>query len=337
MVNIAIIGCGSITFYRHAPECKKLDNIEIAGFYDINEARAEEFANQYGGKAYKSYEDVLCDENVDGVIICTANKYHCDMTLRALKSGKHVLCEKPISVTLEEAQEMVDTAKEQDKVLMIAHSQRYDAVNRKIKEIIDSGKLGKIISFRTAFAHRGPETWSADKGNATWFLNKKEAGLGALGDIGIHKADLIHWLINDDIEYITARVATLDKKLPDGTKIAVEDNAFCILESKSGITGILEASWTRYGKDDNFTNIYCENGMIEADSNAEEQIKITMRNGNSESFKVADCDSDMAKTFAQCIIDNTTPELSGEEGKKALELVLKCIESSETGKRVRVS
>lgn len=336
MVNIAIIGCGSITFYRHAPECKKVDCINIAGFYDINEARSEEFAKLYGGKAYKSYDEVLSDENVDGVIVCTANKYHCEMTVQALKSGKNVLCEKPISVTLDEAQKMIDTAKESEKILMIAHSQRYDAVNRKLKEILNSGRLGRIISFRTVFGHRGPETWSVDKGNATWFLNRKEAGLGALGDIGIHKADLIHWLINDDIEYITARTATLDKKLSDGTKIGVEDNAFCVLESNGGIIGTLEASWTHYGKDDNFTNIYCENGIIEADSNADEQIKITMRDGSSESLKVNECDSDMAKTFAECIENNTEPELSGEEGKKALQIVLKCIESSETGKRVRL-
>ena len=167
-------------------------------------------------------------------------------------------------------------------------------------------------------------------------MNKSEAGLGALGDIGIHKADLIQWLLNDDIEYVTARVNTLDKKLSDGTKIAVEDNAFCILESKNGITGILEASWTHYGKDDNFTNIYCERGIIEADSNAEEQIKVTMSDGSTETFKIAECDSDMAKTFAQCIESGEMPELSGEAGKKALEIVLKCIESSDKGERVKL-
>ena len=76
--------------------------------------------------------------------------------------------------------------------------------------------------------------------------------------------------------------------------------------------------------------------LIEADLNADEQITVTMRDGTNESYKIAECDSDMAKTFAECIINNTLPELSGEEGKKALEIVLKCIESSATGKRVKL-
>ena len=336
MVKLVIVGCGSITLWRHAPECAKSDIIELKGFYDIDAARCAEFAEKYGGKAYASYEDVLDDSDVDGVIICTANQFHCPMTVDAFKHGKHVLCEKPMAVSEEEALQMIAAAKESGKKLMIAHSQRFDAVNRALKEVVDSRKLGKILSFRTVFGHRGPETWSITPGRATWFLNKNAAGLGALGDIGIHKADLIHWLINDDIKYVTAKIATLDKKLPDGSPIAIEDNAFCILESESGIMGTLEASWTRYGKDTNITNLYCENGIVEADNNAENQITVTYRDGTSEQIKVNSADSDMAKSFAECIINDQQPELSGEEGLKALKIVLSCVESSEKNARVEI-
>lgn len=336
MVGIAIIGCGSITRLRHAPECRNNDNIRLCGFYDLNQERCKKFAEEYGAKAYVSYEEVLNDETVDGVIICTANKYHCEMSVKAFEHGKHVMCEKPIAVTLEEAQEMIDASNKAGKFLMVAHNQRFDAVNQKLKEIIDSGELGKIISFRTVFGHGGPEAWSVDKSKNTWFLDKKQAGLGAMGDIGIHKADLIHWLINDDIRYVTAKVVTLDKKTTDGEFIAVDDNAFCVLESDTGIVGTLEASWSHYGKCTNITYLYCENGIVEADNEKVDQIVITMKDGTYNKFHIEEQESGMSKAFAQCIEKGVKPEIDGNEGLKALNIVLKCIDSSKKNERIMV-
>ena len=336
MVKTVIIGCGSITLWRHAPECAQSKNIDLVGFYDRHEDRCKEFAEKYNAKAYKSYEEVLADENVDAVIICTANKYHCSMAVEAFKSGKHVLCEKPVAVNKKEAKKMIAAAKKYDKKFMVAHSQRFDAVNQKLKQITETENIGRIISFRTVFGHRGPETWSATKGNSTWFMNKKEAGLGALGDIGIHKADLIHWIINDNIKYVTATVKTLDKKLSDGSLIAMEDNAFCILESEKGICGTMEASWTRYGKEENLTELYCENATVRADSTANPQITVSFNDGSVKEYKAESLNSMMAESFADCIINGKEPELSGEEALKALNIVLGCIESSEKGKKIKL-
>lgn len=333
MVGIAIIGCGSITKLRHAPECHNNKNIRLCGFFDIDQARSKEFAHQYDCKAYSSYEEVLKDASVDGVIICTANKFHCEMTLQAFSHGKHVLCEKPIAVTLEEAQEMIDASAKANKYLMIAHHQRFEPGNKKIKEILDSGKMGRILSFRTGLCHAGPEYWSVDQSNATWFLDKSRAGLGALGDVGIHKADLIRWLINDNIKYVTAKIATLNKRTPEGELINLEDNAFCILESASGIVGTLEASWTHYGKGNNSVLLSCENGILEGDTKT---VLITMKDGSQEMINVEKGASGMAEAFAHCITTNTPPSIDGEEGKKALAIVLKCIESSELNSRAEL-
>lgn len=337
MARIAIIGCGTITRLRHAPECKNNENITLCGFYDLNQERCKEFAEEYHTKAYASFEEVLDDENVDGVIICTANRFHCEMTVKALEHGKHVMCEKPIAVTLEEAEKMIDAADKAGKFLMIAHNQRFDAVNKKLKEIADSGELGRIISFRTVFGHGGPENWSVDKSKNTWFLDKKQAGLGAMGDIGIHKADLIHWLINDDIKYVMGKVLTLDKKTADGELIAVDDNAFCVLESETGIVGTLEASWSHYGRCTNGTYLYFEKGIVESDNELEEQITIIKKDGTREKFHIEEQESGMAEAFAYCIDNNVKPEIDGKEGWKALNIVLKCIESSEKNQRVSVN
>lgn len=242
MVNIVIIGCGSITVHRHAPECFKAENINLLGVYNRHIERAKEVAEKFQCKVYETYEDVLNDEAVDAVIICVNNGLHCEMTVQALQHKKHVLCEKPIAVTMEEAKKMIETAKKEGRYLMIAHNQRLYPSNQKLKEILETKELGRIISFKTAFGHRGPELWSVEKSNKTWFLNKKEAGLGVLGDLGVHKADLMRWLLGEEVKYVTSMLGTLDKKDAEGNPIGMEDNAFAILETEGGIMGTLEAS-----------------------------------------------------------------------------------------------
>lgn len=334
-VNLVIIGCGAITEKRHAPECYASEKINLAGFFDINLERAKEFAKKYECKAYETYEKVLNDTKVDGVIICTNNKFHCDMTVQAFEHKKHVLCEKPMAVTVEEGKRMIEAGEKAGCFLMIAHNQRLMPVNMKLKEILTTRNLGKILTFTTTFNHRGPEFWSVNKTNKTWFMNKKEAGLGALGDIGIHKADLVRWFIGENIKYVTSVLATRDKKDGDGNLIAMEDNAFAILESESGIIGTIEASWTHYGKYTNRTMICCENGVVEVPD--ETHIIVHDTNWQQEVFEIAGANSLMADTFADCIAKGVQPEISGEEGLKALEIVLACVESSETHSRVELS
>ena len=157
-----------------------------------------------------------------------------------------------------------------------------------------------------------------------------------MGDIGIHKADLIHYFLDEDIKYVTAFVGTLDKKGPDGELIGIDDNGMCILESESGVRGVLRASWTTYGKGWNRTTLYCENGILEVDNDEENQIKIYFKNGDVQTMHIKVEDSLMASTFAKCIETNTPPKIDGEAGKKALNLILKCIESSENNSRVKV-
>lgn len=93
MVKAAIIGCGKIAQVRHIPEYLEHQAVNLVGFYDLNEKRAEELAEKYGGKAYGSVEELLADPQIDAVSICTANHTHAELTIKALKAGKHVLCE----------------------------------------------------------------------------------------------------------------------------------------------------------------------------------------------------------------------------------------------------
>ena len=107
MVNIGIIGCGKIAQVRHIPEYAANPGAQLAAYYDLNPARAAELAKKYGGKAYASVEELLADKKIDAVSVCTSNVTHAEITIAALKAGKHVLCEKPMATTLADCEAMV--------------------------------------------------------------------------------------------------------------------------------------------------------------------------------------------------------------------------------------
>ena len=130
------------------------------------------------------------------------------------------------------------------------------------KELLEAGLIGDVITFRTAFGHGGPETWSITPGKGTWFFDKKRAAMGAMADLGIHKTDLIRYLLGKDVVRTTARLTTLDKRGPDDELISVDDNAICIYEMESGILGTMTVSWTYYGAEDNSTVLYGKKGIM---------------------------------------------------------------------------
>jgi predicted dehydrogenase len=342
MINIGIIGCGSITKFRHAPEYAAHPEAKLVGFFNRRKVRSLEMVERYGGQAYDSYEELMADPDIDAVSVCTSHSSHAPITIAALRAGKHVLCEKPMATTVADAEKMIAAAKQAGKYLMIAHNQRLDSVHLKAKQILMSGEMGRIISFRTALSHKGPEMWSADQSLNTWFLNKQEAMLGAVGDLGIHKADLIRWLIGDEIQEVMAMVMTLDKKDSNGKLIAIDDNAVCILRSKTGIIGTLIASWTNYGLKDNGTTLFCTEGVMKLHDHPDYPLEIVKRNGEKVLYRFDQGatnqvpKSGVIDQFVNCIISGIPPEISGAEGLAALKIIFACIESSATGKKVQI-
>ncbi len=153
----------------------------------------------YGGKAYASVEALLADPTVDAVSVCSANASHAQIAVAALEAGKHVLCEKPMATTLADCERMVEAAKKSGKKLMIDQNQRLAGAHVKARELIEQGEIGSVITFATAFRHGGPETWSIDPGQSTWFFDKKRAAMGAMADLGVHKTDLIQYLIGQTV------------------------------------------------------------------------------------------------------------------------------------------
>lgn len=342
-IKVGIIGCGSIAMHRHIPEYAANINVEIVGFCDLIPERVEKAVETYGGKIYGSYQDLITDPGIDAVSVCTFNSCHAEISVAALEAGKHVLCEKPMATSVEDAKKMIETAEKAGKFLMIGHNQRLADAHIRAKQILDSGEMGKILSFRTTFGHGGPEFWSADKGLHTWFFKKDKAYVGTMGDLGVHKADLIRWIIGDEIDEVKAYVTTLDKHNDQGALIDVDDNAVCILKSKTGIVGTLTASWTYYGDEDNSTVLYCSNGVMRIYDNPEFPIVVTKKNREKVYYKVGKIQTNESQTssgvinlFVNSIVNHTAPEISGEEGLAALKIILACMESSENGNAVKI-
>ena len=342
-IKIGIIGCGKIAQVRHLPEYDEHPEAKIWGLFDINQQRAQELAQQYGAKAYESYEAMLADPEIDAVSVCAANFAHAEISVAALNAGKHVLCEKPMAVTLSECEAMVEAAKKNGKYLMIGHNQRLAKAHTTARQLIGEGLIGRIVTFRTTFGHGGPETWSVDPGKNVWFFDKSKAAMGAMADLGIHKTDLIHYLTGERVIRTTARVVTLDKRYANGELIGVDDNSVCIYELTGGIMGTMTASWTHYGAEDNSTVLYGTKGIMKIYDDPACAIKVTLNDGQQLRYDVEAIQTNDNQTksgiidlWMESLVNGTQPEISGESALAAMRAVFASIESSETGRTVEI-
>ena len=342
-IKVGIIGCGKIAQVRHIPEYAANPDAEVYGFYDINLARAEELAQKYGGKAYASYEELLADPEIAAVSVCAANHAHAEISIAALKAGKHVLCEKPMAVTLEECEAMVAAAKESGKYLMIGQNQRLAKAHAKAKELIEQGAIGKVLTFRTIFGHGGPETWSVDPGKNTWFFDKTKAAMGAMADLGIHKTDMIQYVLGSKIVKTQAVLTTLDKKDATGNLIGVDDNAICIYQMENGIIGTMTASWTYYAAEDNTTVIYGTKGELRLYDDPKYSVQQINADGTRIDYQIDQIQTNDNQTasgiidlFMECLVENKEPEISGENVLHAMKAVFASIESSARGCAIEV-
>jgi len=343
MINIGIIGCGKIAQKRHIPEYLENVDANIVGYYDLNHARAEAISKTYGGTAFESIEDLLADLSIDAVSVCTANHTHAAITIQALQAGKHVLCEKPMATTLEDCQAMVDAAQKTGKVLVIGQNQRLTKTHVKARQLIRDGEIGEIIGFRTTFGHGGPETWSIDPGKNTWFFDKNIAVMGAMADLGIHKTDLLLFLTDQMIVETTAHLTTIDKRGADGELIQVDDTAICVYKLDNGALGTMTASWTFYGPEDNTTIIYGTKGIMRLYEDPRFSIQLFLKGGEKIYYEIDaiqtndnQTSSGVIDAFIESVVTGQGGELAADKVLESMKVVFASIESSQTGKTVKI-
>ncbi|MCL2056941.1 MAG: Gfo/Idh/MocA family oxidoreductase [Oscillospiraceae bacterium] len=249
-LRTGIIGCGGIANGKHMPSLAQFKDVEMAAFCDIIEERAEKAAKEFGckdAKTYVDYKELLEDKTIDIVYVLTPNVAHCPITVDALESGKHVMCEKPMAATYADAKKMLDAANKTGKKLTIGYQSRYRQDSLYLKEMCENGELGEIYYARAhAIRRRAVPTWGV-------FLDGEKQGGGPLIDIGTHALDLTLWMMDNYEPKMV--VGTVYKKLGengncgnafgpwDPEEFTVEDSAFGFITMKNGATVYLEAAW----------------------------------------------------------------------------------------------
>jgi predicted dehydrogenase len=341
-VKYGIIGVGAIAQRRHIPECVANPDSVLIGIADANQARCEELGQRFGVKSFCDHKDLLKMGEIDAVVVSGPNALHASQTIDALNAGKHVLCEKPMAISREEAKSMIAAAEKNKRYLMIGLNQRLMPPHVRAKEILKTGRLGNVLSFRTAFKHPGPEGWSVDAAKS-WFFRKDQAFMGVTGDLGIHKADLMRWLLDQEFTEVGGLITTLDKRDGEGNLIALDDNAYLTLKTSGGVIGSMILSWTNYGQEENYTVVYCQKGVLSLGTDPTYGVIVDYKNGERELHKVGEMSTNIKQvpsgvidSFTRNILEGKAPEIDGWEGYKSLDVILTAQEAAKQGKTLKI-
>jgi len=333
-LKAAVIGCGAIAQHCHLKGYASHPQVSLTAAADVERARLEEAKSLFKVKnVYLHYEEMLEKEALDLVSVCTPNYLHADCVIRAAERGCHILCEKPMALTLQDGERMIEAVRNNGVRMMLGFTHRFLAGNQLAKQLLDEGGIGDAFMIRVRFAHEGPEP---DWAMSDWFTVPQKAGGGACLDMGVHAFDLCQYYLGP-IRTVQANIKTIVKD------IQVDDNAVLLFEFESGGLGYVEAGWTSkpgfigceiYGTDGTLLVDYTRGlHLIRGSSSAAEAAK----SGESEKLDVevtaGGWDVEI-EHFVDCI-RNKKPFLAGPaDGLSALRIALAGYESSKTGKKV---
>jgi len=249
-LRIGVVGAGNIAVHAHLPAYKKCSNCVPVAICDIDIERAKAAAEAFEIPAYySSVEEMLEKEEIDAVDICTWNNAHKDVLITAAKAGKHVMCEKPLAMNLEDALEMEKAVKENNIVFFLAVPSRFGYENMYLRDMYDRGELGEVYYAKTSNIRR--------RGTPTgWFTDKKTSGGGPVIDIGIHRIDAAWYLmgtpkptrVSANVFYKIGDYQTKGVDRWQGTpcpdnKFDTEDSGAGVIHFENGATMVFEASW----------------------------------------------------------------------------------------------
>jgi len=345
-IKIAVIGAGSIS-EMHFESYKNNNDVEIYAVCDLNEQRAQEKAQKYGAqKYYKNYEDLLADSKVDAVSICTWNNSHAEISIAALNAGKHVLVEKPLCKTVEEAYEIEKAVKKnKDKILQVGFVRRFGTNTQVLKSFIDSGDLGEIYYAKASCIR--------PLGNpGGWFADKERSGGGPLIDLGVHIIDLCWYLMGKPkVKSISGNTynklgnrSNINNKSfykaadYDPDKNTVEDLANAIIRFENGASLMVGVSFTLHAKGESIAvSVYGDKGGAEI----EPQLQIVTEKNNtilnctpqidSLSFDFKKGFQNEIDHFVSCVKGDSETISPVQDGVEIMKILVGIYESSEKG------
>lgn len=270
-LNVAVIGCGNI-FKNHTKALKDMEGVNFHTFCDIKLDRALSAVKDFGGVATSDFNEVVNNDEIDVVHICTPHYLHAPMAVEALKHGKHVLVEKPVAMNAKEAEKVIRAAEESNRHIGVCFQNRYNENSVRIKELLDSGKAGAILGARAFVTwHREGKYYTESDWRGKWSTE----GGGVLINQSIHTIDLLQWFMGE-VESVSGNTAT--RKLAD--IIEVEDTAEGYIKFKSGANCLFYASNCYAVNAPISIEIACENAVIRL----EDDLTIKWNDGKVEGF-----------------------------------------------------
>ncbi len=316
-VRVGIVGCGGIG--RTHLRAYRNNRIAPVALVDAVPASAEAAAQEYGGQPYGDYREMFAQANLDAISVCTPPNVHREISVAALEAGIAVLCEKPMTTTLEDAEAIEQAAESTGRLFMPGHCHRFQPHVERVRQLIDAGELGlpRMFRFRIGF--------SFPKAQNSWFSDPDIAGGGILIDTHVHTVDVFRYLIGE-VEQVTALTSTVDTPL--GPALRVEDSAIMTVRSTEGALGVMEASWrtqpsevqlTVYGTAARATVDYRSMQLrVQGDEDSEPRV-VEVEEGNRFDREVAH--------FLACVRGEQSPRLTARDGVTAIRILMEAYRS----------
>jgi len=332
----AIIGCGSISS-NHISSLTQISSAQIIACCDIVPQKAEEAAERIGCKAYYDYIEMLDTEKPDVVHICTPHHLHASMAIAAMERGCHVLTEKPMSIKLEDAEKMVAAADKNGVSLGVVFQNRFNAGSCMAKEMLESGKMGRVLAARSVLTWHCPNDYYLQSDwKGTW---SKEGG-GVIMSQAIHTFDRVRWLVDSKVVQVEASVHNYAHPA-----MQVEDSADGVIHFENGVLyAFYTMSYFSYDAPTE-TEIHCENGTIIL--RADEAI-IRMNDGHEYAARRnpaehADGQDSWSVShrkqicqFYEALEKGEAPLIDGAEGLKTQRLVCALYDSAKAGRKIKL-
>lgn len=343
--KFGIIGAGVIGPF-HAEAIRTIDEAELVAVASRSKEKAKAMGEKYGVDWYTDYRKLLERKDIDIVNICVPSGMHCKIGIDAAEAGKHIIAEKPIEVTLEKADRLIQTCREKEVKLAVIFQSRFEDDAQRLRKAVESGKLGRLV-LGDAYVkwYRSQEYYDSGAWRGTWELD----GGGALMNQSIHAVDFLQWIMGG-VDTIFAHTATLAHQ-----RIEVEDVAVATLTFKNGALGVIEGTTAAYPGYSKRIEVYGDKGSVimedsrivswefkeksEEDKKIKEEARKAQAAGKGASSPIAGLSYEPHRRqildMIQAIKEDREPLVNGIEGRKSLEIILAIYHSARTGNPVK--
>jgi predicted dehydrogenase len=328
MIRVGILSAAHGHAQSYAGCLRAIAGVELIGIADDDAERGSAFAERFGIRSFGSPEALLA-EAPDGVLICSANLHHRQLTELAANHTPHILCEKPIATTIADAQAMIDACARSGAKLQIAFPVRFASAVIQLRSLLRSGSLGRVYSLKTTNHGQMP---------GGWFIDRALAGGGAVIDHTVHVIDLLRWFFDAEVSEVYAEIG--ESLLHDG--LGIDDAGLLSFTLSNGAYGTLDTSWSRPAAfptwGDVTIEVVAEHGWARLDA-FRQQLAVYSNRSNKTQWVGWGNNMDMGlmRDFIAMIVEGRQPSISGRDGLKALEVALAAYRSAASGEPVGIS